>query len=242
MVQARAAGGIAATISVAAACTLTYASLAPGSQLFGRTIVAGHDPNEIALTYDDGPNTAATDELLDILARHNARATFFMIGRFVRQQPAIARRVSAAGHLIGNHTQTHPWLSFQSMRTIRDELRACNEALEDALGIPIRYLRPPHGARRPDVFRAAAELDLRIVQWNAMAYDWKPTTPERIVVHVNRGLRRARRSNTGGNVLMHDGYDVAMGADRKSTLAATNMLLTRFSSEHAKVVTPDVWA
>ncbi|MBW4038909.1 MAG: polysaccharide deacetylase family protein [Acidobacteria bacterium] len=232
---ALAADGVA---TVAAA----YAALSPGSQLFGSTIVAGSDPDEVAFTYDDGPNTAVTDEILDILARHRARATFFMIGRFVRQQPAIARRVLTAGHLIGNHTETHPWLCFQSMRMIREELRACNEALEDALGIPIGYLRPPHGARRPAVFHAAAELNLRIVQWNVMAYDWKPITPERILTNIDRGLRRARRRHVGSNILMHDGYDVAMGANRQSTLAATETLLTRFASERIRTVTPDVWA
>ena len=163
----------AALIAATAGLTLTYAALSPGSQLFGPTILAGSDPNEAALTYDDGPNDVATDALLDLLARHNARATFFMIGSFVRQRPEIVRRVHAAGHLIGNHTQTHPWLSFQSSRVIREELRSCNSALEDTLGAPIHYLRPPHGARRPMVFRAADELGLKIVQWNAMGYDWR---------------------------------------------------------------------
>jgi prepilin-type processing-associated H-X9-DG protein len=141
---------LAATAAVAAATglTLTYAGLSPTSQLFGHTILAGNDPTEAALTYDDGPNDVATDALLDLLARHNARATFFMIGRFVRQRPEIVRRVHAAGHLIGNHTDTHVWLSFQSSRVIREQLLACNQALEDAIGAPIHYLRPPHGARR----------------------------------------------------------------------------------------------
>ena len=87
-----AAGLIAASTGL----TLTYAALSPGSQLFGPTIVAGNDPTEAALTYDDGPNDVATDALLDLLARHNARATFFMIGSFVRQRPEIVRRVHAA--------------------------------------------------------------------------------------------------------------------------------------------------
>ena len=73
----------AATVAVTAGLTLTYAALSPGSQLFGHTILAGTDPTEAALTYDDGPNDAATDALLELLAQRNARATFFMIGRFV---------------------------------------------------------------------------------------------------------------------------------------------------------------
>ena len=146
----------AAVSAIAAGGTLAYAALAPQSQLFGRTLIAGRDPTEIALTYDDGPNDAATMQLLEVLARHNVRATFFMIGRFVRQRPEIVRAVHAAGHLVGNHTMTHPWLAWQPDRIIRDELRGCNHALEDVLGAPVRYMRPPHGARRPAVLALPA--------------------------------------------------------------------------------------
>ena len=77
----------AAVSAIAAGGTPAYAALAPQSQLFGRTLIAGRDPAEVALTYDDEPNDAATMQLLEVLARHNVRATFFMIGRFVRQRP-----------------------------------------------------------------------------------------------------------------------------------------------------------
>ncbi|MGD0648194.1 MAG: polysaccharide deacetylase family protein [Acidobacteriaceae bacterium] len=230
-----------AAVAVTAGLTLTYAALSPGSQLFGHTIIAGSDPNEVALTYDDGPNDAATDALLDLLARHNARASFFMIGRFVRQRPEIVRRVHAAGHLIGNHTQTHPWLSFLSSRVICEELRACNQALEDTLGAPVHYLRPPHGARRPMVFRAAEELGLKIVQWNAMGYDWQPISPERIVANVTRGREHAQRQATGANILLHDGHQQGIGADRTATVRATAALLDLFVHEGARTVTVDAW-
>jgi len=231
----------AATVAVTAGLTLTYAALSPGSQLFGHTILAGTDPTEAALTYDDGPNDAATDALLELLAQRNARATFFMIGRFVAQRPEIVRRVHAAGHLIGNHTQTHPWLSFLSARAIREELRACNQALEDILGAPVHYLRPPHGARRPEVFRAAAELGLKIVQWNAMGYDWQPIPADRIVANVTRGLNRARRHHTGANILLHDGHQQGIGTDRSATVQATAILLETFAHNGIRPVTVDAW-
>ena len=231
----------AATVAVTAGLTLTYAALSPGSQLFGHTILAGTDPNEAALTYDDGPNDAATDALLELLAQRNARATFFMIGRFVSQRPEIVRRVHAAGHLIGNHTQTHPWLSFLSARAIREELRACNQALEDILGAPVHYLRPPHGARRPEVFRAAAELGLKIVQWNAMGYDWQPIPADRIVANVTRGLNCARRHHTGANILLHDGHQQGIGTDRSATVQATAILLETFAHNGIRPVTVDAW-
>ena len=231
----------AALVVVATGLTLTYAALSPGSQLFGHTIVAGNDTNEAALTYDDGPNDVATDALLDVLALHNTRATFFMIGSFVRQRREIVRRVHAAGHLIGNHTQTHPWLSFQSSRVIREQLSACNQALEDAIGAPIRYFRPPHGARRPMVFRAAEELGLKLVQWNAMGYDWRPISAERILANVERGRQRAQRHRTGANILLHDGHQQGIGTDRAATVQATAELLQRFAREGTRTVTVDAW-
>ncbi len=164
-----------------------------------------------------------------------------MIGSFVRQRPEMVRRVHAAGHLIGNHTQTHPWLSFQSSRVIREELRSCNSALEDTLGAPIHYLRPPHGARRPMVFRAAEELGLKIVQWNAMGYDWQPIGPDRILAHVTRGMERARHQATGANILLHDGHQQGIGADRSATVQATAKLLQRFASDGKRTVTVDAW-
>ena len=232
---------LAATATAATAATLTHAAYSAQSQLFGRTLIAGNDPYEVALTYDDGPNDAATLALLEILARHNARATFFMIGKFVRQHPEIVRAVHAAGHLIGNHTYTHPWLTMLPARQIREELRTCNEALEDVVGAPIRYVRFPHGARRPATLRIDAELNLTPVQWNAMGHDWQLPTAEAIMARLNHGLSRADRRHKGANILLHDGHDRAMSANRTPTLQATDQLLTRFALENKRTVTIDAW-
>jgi len=231
----------AAASAAAAAYVVATAALRPESQLFGRTLIAGNDPNEMALTYDDGPNDAATLELLELLARHNARATFFMIGRFVRQRPAIVRAVHAAGHLLANHTMTHPWLPTKSARVVREELRSCNEALEDTIGAPIRYVRFPHGARRPAVIQIARELNLTPVQWNVMGNDWEPIGADGITTHLEAGLQRARSRNLGANILLHDGFDKQMGYDRADTIEATRRLLERFTREGCRTVTVDAW-
>jgi len=232
----------AAASAVAIGGTLAYAALYPESQLFGRTLIAGPDPAEIALTYDDGPNDAATLRLLDVLAHHSVRATFFMIGRFIRQRPEIARAVHAAGHLVGNHTMTHPWLAWQPDRVIRDELRGCNQALEDTLGASVRFLRPPHGARRPAVMRAARELGLVVVQWNVMGNDWAPIGPDRVLHKVQRGIEAARDRGRGANILLHDGFDQRMGADRSVTVDATDQLLTWQLANGSRFVTVDAWS
>src|SRR6185369_4269701 len=119
--------------SAAAASYAGYASMSPTSQLYGRTLTHGTDPNQIALTFDDGPNDPHTMHLLDVLAKHNAKATFFLIGKYVRQRPEIARSILAAGHAIGNHTDSHSNLVLVSARRLRQELADCSKALEDAL-------------------------------------------------------------------------------------------------------------
>jgi peptidoglycan/xylan/chitin deacetylase (PgdA/CDA1 family) len=164
----------------------TYAALSAQSQLFGKVLIASRNPNEIALTYDDGPNDIVTERLLDVLAQHNVRASFFLIGRYVRQRPQIARAIASGGHLIGNHTMTHPWLAWQSYARIRQELTECNSLLEDTLGIPIRYFRAPHGARRPAVLSIARSLGLTPVQWNILPKDWEPIGAEEITARTVR--------------------------------------------------------
>lgn len=218
-----------------------YAALWPQSQIFGKVLIAGPDPNEIALTYDDGPNPAATLQLLEVLARHQVRATFFLIGRFVRQRPDLARAIAAGGHLIGNHTMSHPWLAWQSATRIREELTGCNAALEDALGIPIRYFRPPHGALRPYVHRTARDLGLTPVQWNVTASDWRPSSPEKIAANVVQGIDQNQKKNCASNILLHDGGHTALGQPRLPTVHATDQLLTRYKRAGAKFVTPEAW-
>jgi peptidoglycan-N-acetylglucosamine deacetylase len=231
----------ALSASIAAAGTLTYAALSAQSQLFGKVLIAGSNPNEIALTYDDGPNDIATERLLEILARANVRATFFMIGSFVRQRPAIARAVAAAGHLIGNHTMTHPWLAWQSASRIRTELTNCNAILEDTLGQPIRFFRPPHGARRPAVLRIARELGLTTVQWNVTAQDWKPIPTATILNLVERGIGHNRQRGLASNILLHDGGHLSLGQPRQPTVDVTATLLDLCRSTSTRFVTPEDW-
>jgi peptidoglycan/xylan/chitin deacetylase (PgdA/CDA1 family) len=218
-----------------------YAGMWPESQIFGRTLIAGDDSAEIALTYDDGPNDAYTERLLDILVRHNARATFFLIGRFARQRPDLVRRIHAAGHTIGNHTWNHPRLIFKPPARIREELSSTNATLEDILGEPVHYFRPPYGARRPAVLCIARELGLVPVQWNVMAFDWKPIPAEGLLQRMERGIARNQRHGRGSNLLLHDGGHTVIGVDRSRTIDATAALLERWHGR-ARFVTVAQWS
>lgn len=225
----------------AVASKVIRSGLQPESQMFGYSLVAGDNPNDWALTYDDGPNPRSTPELLDVLARFGAKATFFMIGKFVREQPELVRRVQAAGHLIGNHTMSHPFLANKPIRFVRDEIQGCSALLEDILGAPVQYFRAPFGARRPGILRYLRREGLTPVQWNVQANDWEPIGVEGMLAHVDRGLARTQGNKRGANILLHDGNDIEQGFDRTDTVRLTERLLTRAADTGRRMVTVDAW-
>ncbi len=225
----------------AAAYKLVTSGLQPESQLFGPTLISGNDPNEWALTYDDGPNPRSTPELLDVLAAHNARATFFMVGKFIREQGDLVRRVHAAGHVVGNHTMSHPFLANKPMDFVAREVRDCTALLQDTLGAPIRYFRAPFGARRPGILRFLRAEGLTPVQWNVQGHDWEPIGVEGILARIAPGLERARKRGRGANILLHDGFDEQQGYDRTDTVLATESLLQRSAEQGVRIVTVDAW-
>ena len=218
--------------AAAAASVAAYQSMAPTAQWFGRTFAEGmRGSKQIALTFDDGPNDPHTLKLLEVLAKHNVRATFFMIGRYVQQRPDIARAVAQAGHVIGNHTFTHPLLIFKSEAQTRTELVDCRQALDDTIGKHSNLFRPPFGGRRPATIRIARELGLQTAMWNVTGYDWNAPPAAVIEKKVVRQMR-------GGDViLLHDGGHRAMGANRTQTVIATDNLIQRYKNEGYEFVT-----
>jgi len=209
--------------------------MAPGSQLYGPTFRHGSDPSQMALPYDDGPNDPHTFHLLDLLAKHNAEATFFLIGKYARSRPEIARAIYDAGHAVGNHTYNHPNLIFVSAGRLRQELEHCRKALEDSIGTPARLFRPPFGGRRPNVLRTARAMGLETVMWSVTSYDWSAKSSEAIVQKVVSQVA-AHRGKQGEIVLLHDGSHLGFGADRSRTVAATRVLLEKYSAEGKKFV------
>ncbi|PYX33133.1 MAG: polysaccharide deacetylase family protein [Acidobacteria bacterium] len=216
----------------AAASAAGYQSMAPTGQWYGRTFTGlARGSKQIALTYDDGPNDLHTMKLLEVLDCHGVRATFFMIGRYVRERPDIAREVARAGHVIGNHTMTHPLLIFQSASQTRSELVECRSALTDAVGKHSNLFRPPFGGRRPQTLRIARDLGLDPIMWSVTGYDWKAPPPATIETKVMAQIR-------GGDViLLHDGGHRAMGADRGSTVIATDTLIRRYKDQGFEFLT-----
>jgi peptidoglycan/xylan/chitin deacetylase (PgdA/CDA1 family) len=219
--------GLAITaVTTAAAVAAGYQSMSPAGQWYGKTFTGlAHGSRQIALTYDDGPNDPHTQRLLEVLARHEVHATFFLIGRYVQQRPDVVRQIVKAGHIVGNHTFTHPLLTFKSESEIRKELSMCRSALHDAIGEHSNLFRPPFGGRRPAVLRVANDLGLETIMWNITGYDWNAPPAAEIQRKVGKQIR-------GGTVvLLHDGGHKQMGADRSQTVIATDRLITTCKAE-----------
>jgi peptidoglycan-N-acetylglucosamine deacetylase len=217
-----------------------YASLWPGSDLFGSAMRAPQRPGELALTFDDGPNPAWTPKLLEVLAEHEIRATFFILGNRAEAQPALVKRVVDAGHLIGNHSWSHPNLARCAASQVRSELMRTKNILEQITGKPVQYFRPPFGARRPVVFRIARELGLRVVLWNAMTSDWSEPSGDRIAAELMKKIDTLERRGHAANVVLHDGGHREPEAARGASVRAVDLLAERYDRTH-KFVTLDAW-
>lgn len=233
--------GASAAIAGAAAATV-YGAVPSQSQLFGRTVRRTAAGEQLAVTFDDGPNPAITPKLLDLLDLHRARATFFLIGRFARQCPELVREIAARGHLISNHTDTHPNLFWCSPRRIRAELQHCREAIADVTGTPPAWFRPPYGFRNPWVISTARALGMRTVMWTLIPGDWRAESARWLIRRMQpiaaNAANRAAAAAEGGDVLcLHDGGHRGLNADRTCTLAALEYWFPRWRDLGLEFVT-----
>jgi peptidoglycan/xylan/chitin deacetylase (PgdA/CDA1 family) len=234
--------GLGATAGLGlAAGGFAYAAMWPASQLFGPTLSAPPRPGELALTFDDGPNPAWTPQLLDILARRDVQATFFLVGRYAQAEPALVRQIVAAGHQIGNHSWSHLNLALASASRIEEQLSRTSQTLEQITGAPVRFFRPPFGARRPEVLRVAKRLGLVAVLWNAMTTDWKNPSADAIAKRLMCKIDSLARRGHAANIVLHDGNHVDPAANRAPSIAAAAQLIARYQPTH-EFVTVAAWS
>jgi peptidoglycan/xylan/chitin deacetylase (PgdA/CDA1 family) len=181
-----------------------------------------------ALTFDDGPNPSFTPEILRILDRYQAKATFFMIGSQVDRYPALAREVALHGHAIGNHTYTHsPTLSRDDIQQVASEIARCEQSIERVTGVRPKLFRPPRGLLDPAVLRAVSEGGYRTVMWSISADHHDAPTP---ALMAQRVLRVAR---PGMIILLHDGYLPSRWKD----VIATEIIVRALRREGYRFVT-----
>jgi len=157
------------------------------------------DQPYIAMTFDDGPSSANTPRLLEILKQRNIKATFFLIGQNAASNPEIVRRILADGHEVGNHSWTHPQLSKLSDDRVTTEINKTQDAIKEASGFTPTLLRPPYGAitaRQREWIES--QFGLSIILWSVDPFDWK--RPGASVI-TQRILSQVR---PGAIILSHD--------------------------------------
>jgi peptidoglycan/xylan/chitin deacetylase (PgdA/CDA1 family) len=158
---------------------------------------AGHPC--VALTFDDGPSPEITPKVLDILREKKAKGTFFAVGQQVELNPEIARRTTSEGHVIGNHTYSHPSLfCFLSPRRLHDEIERAQDTILRVTGVRPTHFRSPVGLRHPILKQALEAAALQFVLWTLRTYDTRAVSTERL------RRRILERVQPGAIVLLHD--------------------------------------
>jgi peptidoglycan/xylan/chitin deacetylase (PgdA/CDA1 family) len=212
------AAAVIGTAALGGGGLMTYGAVGKSARVFGPSVYRGARLRRVlALTFDDGPSES-TPRLLDLLDRHSTRATFFMCGQNARRYPAITRAVVAAGHEIGNHTDSHPNLLFRSPRFIDREITMAQETLCSITGLAPRLFRAPFGVRWYGLRRVQESLGLMGVMWTVIGQDWKWPAESISQLVLDRTV-------TGGIVCLHDGYKTQPSPDITATLAAVALLI-----------------
>lgn len=184
----------------------------------------------IALTFDDGPDPRFTPKVLEVLRKHRARATFFVVGRAAEEYPEILEQVAREGHVIGNHGYSHTKLTGLTREQIRAEIRRTERLISAATGARPVYFRPPFGFYNREVLEAADELGYRVILWTREADTRDYTRPGAGAI-----VRQAVRNASAGYIfLFHDG-----GGDRTQTVAALDEILGSLAAKGYRFMTLD---
>ena len=160
----------------------------------------------VALTFDDGPSSRYTPELLDGLKERGVKASFFLVGKNIEENSDLIRRMEAEGHLIGNHTYNHVQLDKISDASAREEILKTNNAIYEATGRYPQYMRPPYGAWKKNMEICVEMLP---VFWTIDTLDWKTQNVQAVCQVVEKEIE------DGAIILMHDEYETTVNAALK---------------------------
>ncbi|MEU8534526.1 polysaccharide deacetylase family protein [Streptomyces parvulus] len=179
------------------------------------------------LTFDDGPHPDYTPDILDTLAEYDVRATFFVCGEMADFNRDLISRMADEGHVVGNHTWSHPLLTSLSRRRIRSEMERTSEVVDKACGEPPRWFRAPYGAWNRNAFRIGADLGMEPLAWTVDTLDWTTPGTRTIVDRVEDGAA------PGVVVLSHDA-----GGDRSQSVRALRRYLPRLLDDGYHLTVP----
>lgn len=169
----------------------------------GQPVAVSNEAVAMALTFDDGPSSHCTPQLLDGLRARGVHATFFLVGEKVETQAPLVRRMAQEGHQIGNHSYTHAFLEKCGDAEALAELHSCDLALQSVLGAGEYWVRPPYGALSDSVRES---WYTPVVCWSVDPKDWECRNTEQIVRHI------MEHAEDGSVILLHDCYDTSVAA------------------------------
>ncbi|HTJ46189.1 MAG TPA: polysaccharide deacetylase family protein [Kofleriaceae bacterium] len=214
-------------VAPAAAYLLCYGGIRGPVDWLMRTSAHGRrDRARVALTFDDGPDPIRTPMLLDALASEGVKATFFLVGKAVDANPALARRIAREGHELGNHTYRHPYLPLARSRDVVRELMQTDRAIAAATGTIPSLARPPYGGRSPGNVRAIEKTNKRVVLWDVNSFDWRGAPAGEVA------LRVTERARNGSIILLHDARDGG-----EATIEAVRLIIPALRAQGLEPVT-----
>lgn len=215
---------------------LSIAGLIPRSTLLGPNIIRLPQDaalrGEVAITIDDGPDPEVTPQVLDILDRHQAKATFFCIGRLAAQYPELCREIIRRGHTIENHSMSHNWFfSLLDPWSIHHEVREAQDLLSKISGKSPRFFRATAGLRNPELEPVLAHCGLRLCSWSKRGFDTRVGDADAVFASLTRELK-------GGDILLlHDGSAARTAAGKPVILEVLPRLLENLAQANLLSVT-----
>lgn len=190
---------------------------------------AGTAHNRVALTFDDGPDGTYTPMVLDVLKTYDVPATFFLVGKNVEKHPEVTRRIIAEGHVVGNHSWSHPNLRFLKPGRLESEIKWTEDILEQATGLRTMLMRPPYGGLDLHTLEQLIEMDYYIINWSVDSLDWRELAVDPILINTLTGVEE------GAIILFH----TAGGQDLSPTAAALPELIETLRMQGYTFVTVD---
>ncbi|WP_241154377.1 polysaccharide deacetylase family protein [Staphylospora marina] len=187
------------------------------------------DAKRVALTFDDGPDRHFTLQILEILEKERVPATFFVVGQLAEKHPDILREIDRRGHVIGNHSFSHPVMTRLSSASATRQVEETNRIIRDATGKSPRLFRPPYGAVNKPLIRQVSDQGFHIIQWSVDTRDWAGPSSKKIVHTVKQQV------GPGGIILQHS----AGGPQLKETVKALPVIIRHLKQEGYEFVTVD---
>ncbi|SCW67006.1 Peptidoglycan/xylan/chitin deacetylase, PgdA/CDA1 family [Paenibacillus tianmuensis] len=184
---------------------------------------------QVALTFDDAPDTTFTPQVLDVLKKYQVRATFFLVGAQAEKHPEMVKRIVREGHVIGNHSYSHKLFTKLSDDLFQSQVLQTQQALKRLIGYSPHLLRPPYGEISESQLLWASEHGYRIVNWNVDSLDWKQLGQEKVISNILTNVK------PGSIILQHSGG--GPGQDLNGTVQALPTVIQTLKSRNLKMVT-----